>query len=631
MQLQEAITRGLSTLRTTEPMIGRVWADKYFYLSPESSGTEGRWRTYPYQIGIINWMTSDDIEEVNWQKSRRVGYTKCLLAAAGYYIHQKKRNIVTWQPTDGDARDFVTDEVDTALRDVPTLGDMLKAKVGNKSKFNTVEKKVFNGATWDIKGGKSARNYRRMTKDVAIYDETDGFDLDIDGEGSCFELGDGRLDQAPYPKSIRGSTPKTKNASLIETAVNDSDYVFLRYVRCIHCGEMQPLLFENLKWYDGDASTAHFVCRVNGCVLYYRDYPEMDRQGRWQTSDGVYYSDETDKFYNANDEVIPKPRCIGAKIWAAYSYLRPWSYVVEKWIKATAQAKSGSITSLKSVINTLLGETFEEKGESVEATGFIERLEEYTDDKLPVEVLAITIGADVQGGKDARVELEILGHGLEGESWSIDYVVIKGDIEDRSMHAHIDDQFKRKFKREDGVELGVSGMFVDSGFETTQVYRYTAPRRKYRIFSTKGVNTGTLCNKGTWQGEKKFRTILHTTNVDEAKETLYRRLKIQDHGPGYCHFPAHYEQHYFDQLTNEEKREKRKAGRLVGHEWKIKKEHLGNEPVDCRAYNLACLERLNLNLPYMKLMYERRAEKIASGAYVNTTKPKRRIRSHGVA
>ena len=80
-----------------------------------------------------------------------------------------------------------------------------------------------------------------MTKDVAIYDETDGFDVDIDGEGSCFELGDGRLDQAPFPKSIRGSTPKTKGLSLIENAVENTDMVFYRFVRCPFCGAFQRL------------------------------------------------------------------------------------------------------------------------------------------------------------------------------------------------------------------------------------------------------------------------------------------------------------------------------------------------------------------------------------------------------
>lgn len=612
-------------------MLGREWADAYFYLVPESSGTEGKWSTYPYQIGLINWMTSDDIEVVNFQKSKRVGYTKCLLAAMGYLIHQKSRNIATWQPTDGDAKEFVLDEVEPLLRDVDELGDMLRCAVGAKHKYNTNKKKVFVGSTWDIKGGKSAKNYRRMTKDVAGYDEVDAFDPDIDGEGSCFKLGDGRLDQAPFPKSIRGSTPKIKRTSQIERALAKSERVMRRYVKCPHCGHLQPLEFANLKWDKGEPSTAHFACTQNGCVMYYSDYATMDANGRWQTSDGYYYNDSDDRFYDPEDKPIPKPRSMGAQIWAAYSYLRPWSYIVSEWEEAQEDAKTGDITTLKTVVNTVLGETWEDKGESVESTGFTERLEDYTPDEIPVGVLVITIGADVQYGKNARVELEVLGHGLEGETWSIDYVIIPGDIDSADMHDHLDDQLRRVYRRADGVEIKASGMFIDSGgLNTTAVYRYTSRRKCYNVYATKGVNTGTLCNKGSWQGDKKStRTILRTINVDEAKEIVYRRLAKTEAGPGYCHFPAHYNQRYFDQLTNEEKREKRKSGRLAGYEWVLKKPSLGNEPLDCRVYNLGCLEHLNPNLAQTKYRLERQAEAIANGITVSGTR-KRRIRSRGV-
>lgn len=579
-------------------------------------------------------MTSDDIEELNWQKSKRVGYTKCLVAAVGCLIEQKNRNGAIWQPTDGDAKDFVIDEIDTALRDVPILGEKLKCHVGQKSKYNTNEKKVFHGATLDIKGGKSAKNFRRMTKDFAIYDETDGFDVDIDKEGSCFELGDGRLDSAPFPKSIRGSTPKTKGVSLIEGAVKKSDKIFYRFVKCPHCGAMQRLVFENLKWDDMDHETAHYVCKENGCVIHYKDYPYMDKNGRWETLDGYFYKELADSFHDPEGNIIEKPKRIGAKIWAAYSYLRPWSYIAFKWISAKRDLKNGNKSTLKTIVNTVLGETYEERGESVESTGLKNRRENYHyNEGIPNEILVVTVGADVQGGKDARIELEILGHGLENETWSIDYVVIPGDPEKQSVWDHLDDQLSRRFTRYDGVELGVAGAFIDSGFKTTHVYRFTGPRRARNIFATKGVNTGTICNKGSWQGDKlkKSRAILRTVNVDEAKETIFYRLdQISSPGPGYCHFPGHYEDKYFDQIVNEQKKEKRKAGRLIGYEWRIIKSHLGNEPLDCRSYNLGILEWLNPNMPKIKLRLENIAERLKLGMPQAPLRKKRRVRSSGL-
>jgi phage terminase large subunit GpA-like protein len=606
-ELETAASTGLGLFFARVPLRGSEWANRHFYLSPESSGTEGRWKCYPYQVALLNWMTSDDIEEINLQKSRRVGYTKCLLAAAGCLIEQKNRNVAIWHPTDGDARDFTTDEVDPMLRDVPLLGAKLKCAVGSKSKFSTVEKKAFHGSTLDIKGGKSARNFRRMTKDVAIYDETDGFDVDIDGEGSCFELGDGRLDQAPFPKSIRGSTPKTKGVSLIENAVEHSEMVFWRFVRCPRCDELQRLEFARLHWDKGQPETVWYECRT-GCRLEYRDYPTMDARGRWQTLDGVYYVEGKDAFRDPDGKPIPKPRRIGVRIWAGYSYLRPWSYVVDRWLVASRNAKSGNITTLKTVVNTLLGETFEEHGESVNSDILGRRGEEYPDDegRIPDEVCVVTVGADVQGGANARVELEFVGHGQEGETWSLDYVVLEGDPTRIEVWDNLDEQLLRRFTRQDGVDLGVSCSFIDSGYLATEVYRFTGPRRKRNVFATKGVTTGTLCNKGTWQGDKRRRSraILRTVNVDDAKTIIFNRLRIQDPGPGFCHFPAHYPDVHFVRLTNEEKLEKRKAGVVIGFEWRKKGP---NEPLDCRAYALGAFEYLNPNMPRMRLRLEKQA------------------------
>ncbi len=606
-----AFKRASSVLRARLPLIGSKWADANFYLSPESSGTEGRWRCYPYQVAWLNWMTCDDIEEVNFQKSRRVGYTKCLLAATGCLIEQKFRNIAIWHPTDGDARDFVTDEVETALRDIPAFGRKLKCSVGAKSKYNTLQKKVFLGAILDIKGGKSARNFRRMTKDVAIYDETDGFDVDIEGEGNCFELGDGRLDQAPFPKSIRGSTPKTKGLSLIETAVENSDMIFFRFVRCPDCGVLQRLEFSHLKWENRDPESVYYRC-VTGCRLEYRHYSSMDANGRWQTLDGYYYSDKSDQFYNPADQLIPKPRRIGVRIWAAYSYLRPWSYLVDRWLAAKKNQKSGNVTTLKTVINTLLGETFEEQGETVNSSALGSRCEDYLKDgTIPDGVLVVTCGVDVQGGANARLELEIVGYGLEGESWSLDYVVLAGDPARKEVWEQLDAQLDRIFSRIDGVAIGIACTFIDSGYLATSVYRFTAPRRRRNIYATKGVNTGTICNKGTWQGDKgkKSRCILRTVNVDDTKTIIFNRLQIEKPGPGYSHFPLHYTDKHFEQLTNAEKIEKRKKGVLLGFDW-IKTGP--DEQLDCRGYSLAALEYLNPNMERVKLRHEQAA--LSAGA-----------------
>ena len=48
------------------------WADKFAYLSLESSSDGGRWKSLPYQVGIMNSMTDPDIEQVSVMISARV-------------------------------------------------------------------------------------------------------------------------------------------------------------------------------------------------------------------------------------------------------------------------------------------------------------------------------------------------------------------------------------------------------------------------------------------------------------------------------------------------------------------------------------------------------------------------------
>ena len=86
-------------LLDTEPLTLSQWADKHFYLSAESSSVVGRWETRPYQKAIMDCISNDDIRTITWQKCGRVGYTKIIVAAVGYYAHHKKRKQVIWQPT----------------------------------------------------------------------------------------------------------------------------------------------------------------------------------------------------------------------------------------------------------------------------------------------------------------------------------------------------------------------------------------------------------------------------------------------------------------------------------------------------------------------------------------------------
>ena len=86
---------------------------------------------------------------------------------------------------------------------------------------------------------------------------------------------------------------------------------------------------------------------------------------------------------------------------------------------------------------------------------------------------------------------------------------------------------------------------------------------------------------------------LFPIGVNTAKELVFGRLRIQEPGPGYCHFPADYEDEYFKQLTAEKCVTKFHKG-FPRREWI--KTRPRNDALDCRVYNMAAYAILNLNI-----------------------------------
>lgn len=72
----------------------------------------------------MDCISNDDIQEVDFIKSARVGATKMMLAALGYFHHHKRRNTLFYQPTDTDAEDFSLTEIAPMLRDVAVMKEV---------------------------------------------------------------------------------------------------------------------------------------------------------------------------------------------------------------------------------------------------------------------------------------------------------------------------------------------------------------------------------------------------------------------------------------------------------------------------------------------------------------------------
>ena len=607
-EINAALRRGLRPLEAPPPMRLSQWMAEHFYLSEESSYEQGRWEAYPYQIAIADCIGHDEINHVTWRKSARTGYTKIFLAAVGYFAEHKRRNQAVYQPTDEDRDDFVTTELEPMLRDVRVMRRVFP-KFNRKSKENTIKKKRFLGCLLHLRGGKAAKNYRRITVDCVYYDETDGFDRDIEKEGSPFRLGDKRIEGATFPKSVAGSTPKLKGFSLIEDRESQADVRFQYFIRCPHCDDEHTLDWggkearHGFKWTDNDPETVGHVCPHCGVCITQAEYLAAWK-GRWKSAEGIWI-DERDpvqlRFRNAVDEEIAPPRHVAFFNWTAYSPQATWVSIVRDWLSAAKKAQAGDDSDLKTFINTTRGETYEQELEKTDASQLALRGKHgHPLRTVPRGAVKLAIGVDVQGD---RWELVVWGFGRGEEMWVVDDLVIYGNPADqREWDLKLDPAIKATYRHVCGVEMSADAVAIDTGGHFThQCYVFVRNRPNQNLYAVKGetrlgrpIKSASVLVDVNERGKTIRKGVrLWHVGTDTAKDLLYGRLQVSQPGPGYVHFARELTAEFYDQMTAES-RMLVKTGRGEEHRW-LKPAGKRNEKLDCTVYALFCAQMLGLH------------------------------------
>lgn len=604
VELQPQLTRGLALFKPRPDLRLSEWAAEHFYLSAESSYVEQRWEAYPYQVGILDCMGNDTVEEVVLRKSARVGYTKMLLAALAYFAEHKHRNQAIWQPTDEDSDEFVKTELEPMIRDVPAVLEIFPG-FGMRSKDNTLRQKKFRGCVLHMRGGKAAKNYRRLSLSVAAVDEADAFDSDVEGEGSAVSLARKRLEGATFPKMIIGSTPKTRGTSLVDGREAVADLRLRFRVPCPCCDERIELRWGGkdepygFKWTDGDPSTVKHLCERCAGLFDQSDYLSVWDRGRWESDDGTYL-DELGAFCR-DGEPVPAPHSVAFHVWTAYSPQATWVQIVREWLSANAKKKKGDDSELKAFINTTLGESWEEGGEAVAANVLQERAEDF-EGVLPLGVVLCTMTVDVQSD---RLEVLVKGWGALEESWQIDYDVLRGDPAKPDVWATLRAAILRKLERADGAEMRVRAVAIDSGgLHTHEVYQFCRANRALvpgGVFAVKGHSQRSrpiIAKPSSVDVNHKGETIkrgaqVYLIGTDTAKDLILGRLRLKNAGPGFVHFSRDLPDEYYEQLTSEKRVSKRVSGRVF-YVWMLPA-GVRNEALDLEVYALAAAQKIGIH------------------------------------
>ena len=591
--MPEYFSRGMSTFGVPEPMSLDTWAAKNFYLSAESSYVEQEWRAWPFQHAIMACISNDDIREVDFIKSARVGYTKMILAAIGYFAQHKRRNQALWQPTDDDRDEFVKTELDTMLRDIPVMRRAFPAHL-SRHKDNTMQQKKFLGSMLHLRGGKAAKNYRRISVDTAFLDELDAFDNDVEKEGDPITLAAKRIEGATFPKLVTGSTPKLKGFSLIEERAELADARFKYAIPCPLCSDFHVLAWGGkdeaigFKWIDNDADTVRHLCPHCSGLIDQGQYLSVWQNGRWQTEDGGLLIDHQGRFSNTAGTSVAAPRHIAFHVWTAYSPAATWSDIVNEFIAAYEKAQSGDISKLKAFTNTTKGETWELDVEKTDAEELKARAEPFPLQTVPMGCLRLLAGVDTQ---DNRLEVTTWGYGRGCEMWTIDHRIFYGSPGEDAVWDELEEYLlETEFPHVCGKSLKIYGTAIDTGGHFSHaVYFFTEKHKARRVFAVKGrsgrekhIKDGASKVDIDYRGRiKKRGAILWQVGTNLAKDLLYGRMQITRPGPGYIHYSKELTDEFFKQMAGEIRAERTTS---IGRESRWSPIRKRIEVWDCTVY-----------------------------------------------
>lgn len=554
-----------------------TWADAHRMLSQKASAEPGHWRTErtPYLREIMDQLSpSSPAQRVVLMAGAQIGKSETGNNWLGFVIHHAPGPMLMVQPTVDTAKRFSKQRLAPMIEETGILKERISE---NKSRdaSNSMMAKEFQGGVLLITGANSATGLRSMPIRYLFMDEIDAYPLDVDGEGDPIQLAEKRTTTFARRKVYMCSTPTVKDVSRIEREFLRSDQ--RRYfVPCIHCGHKQHLRWAQLKWSGDDPQTAAYACEECGALIEERHKTDMLNAGEWQAmapGDG---------------------RTVGFHINSLYSPLgwKSWAEIVAEFLQA-----KGDAALLKTFVNTVLGETWEEEyATKLGAEDLKTRVEFYTPGVAPARSLVVTAAVDVQ---DNRLAVKLVGWGRDEEGWVIDHMEIYGDPAQQKVWQQLDEVILKPVAHELADPVKIAATAIDSGGHfTSEVYAYCRDRRQHGVFAIKGQSQRGKPPIGkptkvdlNWKGRTiKGGAEVYPVGSDTIKSTVFARLKLNEPGAGYLHFHAELPDDYFQQLTAEKQITRYVKGFPV-REW-VKKSGARNEALDVMVYNYAALHWL---------------------------------------
>lgn len=492
---------------------------------------------------------------------------------------------------------------------------------------DTTYSKEYAGGSLSMGSLQSPASLRSESNRIIFADEIDGAPpKTTSGEGSPLSILHGRAAAfGSRGKVMEFSTPSTIERSVINGRYLSGDQRRY-YVPCPFCAEMQTLEFERLQpEYLGEMlDSVSYECAKCKRLIGNHQKTRMLSRGEWRPT------------------AVPRTR--GHRSYHISTLYSPvgmmsWTAVYQKYLDAQDDPDQ-----LPSFVNLYLGKPYKEEGSRPDIKRVISLRGDYENGVVPPGVLYLTVGADVQRGKEQfqkmsgddlerriakmrasganlwkaglpRIEIEVLGIGSAYRSWSVDYRVFYGHTTEGPFAGAFEAMYEwaektgMRYRRRDGMEFAPQMVLMDAADgETRPAVMAFCERFGPNTYPVQGIDwlrakqdpgidreTNRNIDRYRLSRKSKDSTSVYVqASTNHYKATLYSRLKVArkqtgTQPPALCEFPRDRPDHYFAMLTAEEMRPNGSF-------------HNGGRPaeaLDCRVYAL-CAADLWLDMKIQK-------------------------------
>ncbi|HET6499055.1 MAG TPA: terminase gpA endonuclease subunit [Coriobacteriia bacterium] len=584
------------------------WAAEHRILRSGVTPLPGpyRWEVTPYLREIADCLSATSpVQTVVVMKGSRIGATVGIAENWFGYIIDVAPGPTLFMSADKEMAQSVLETRVDAMIESAGLAHKISAqsiKAHGKKTGDTKARKDFPGGFLMAVGPRVSAKLRTYGIRYFYGDEIDDMPAEVGKQGDPLTLGIKRTsDYELTRKILLTSSPTLAETSRVAPAFRRGDQRYY-YVPCKHCGHMQPL-----RWrYERDGETVYalkFERDEMGRLIRESVHYECEKcGGAWTNADKSWFLPRGEWRATAEAE---EPNYRSYHVSALYSPIgmMSWEAICREWITAGHDPLKE-----QAFVNTVLGETWEQRGVSIRPEIIEARKEGYERGTLPKDArpLLVTLGVDVQAD---RIEAEIVAWGRDFESWSLDHRAFPGDTLDgdsvawKALAGLLAEERKRGMPR---------FALVNSGYNTPTVYGFCERQNGVMAVAgnvrlRRGVHEAAAVEEAG-QGPRLFYRVNNLPgytsqradiDTDHFKTLLRRYLAIGKPSdqwtgplPGFCHWPVDYGAEFFRQLAAEELVSIKLANGRVTRGWrKIKGRR--NEALDCRVYALAAVHVLH--------------------------------------